>query len=187
MRKLANLFLVIAMLTTVFSCGKDDDPVNSSDNSLVGNWKMVEFNYDGISTTNAGGQSISSVFEAEATDMTYSLVFTEDTYTSSGDYTIQLSTTTVGTTFDQTVPVTDVNSTGGYTYDETTITVESGSLVSYNAGGTTSSDMSSNEPTNYVIDANGDLIFEDVFMSSQTQQGAVSTSEIDLYMRFEKQ
>lgn len=189
MKKILNLFVVLTIMTSVFSCGKDDDnnPDNSSDDSLVGVWEMVELGYTTNGTTVGAGQTITTTSVGTGSNMTYTLEFTNDTFLTDGGYDINLVTNVQGQEIAQDVSLTDVQGTGEYTADETTITVESGSLVSFSADGQSSSGMTSSEPTNYTINSDGHLIFDDVSSTATTQQGFTTTTTVDFRMRFVKQ
>ena len=138
MKKLSILFLSTFLVLS--SCSKDDGPLQI-DGNIVGTWNMVDYDYSGQTSTTFDGQTINTNFVAEAFNMDYQLVFSEDpkTYTSSGSFDVRLTTTINGQTQTQTTSIDDVFGTGTWDIDGSTISFDpsdmeasSGTIVALN-------------------------------------------------------
>ena len=186
MTNLFKLLFVVTLMTSVFSCG-DDDTDPTSDNPFVGTWNLVELAYDTESISEVAGQTLTSTTVATTSDITYTIVFTEDMFSTSGGYTIDLSTMVAGQTIDQSVPLTDIMGSGPYSFTETTFTTESGGLFSFDVDGAANSGTTTGEPTAYEFNADGDLIINDMTTTMSTTMGIESTNTIDFNSRFVKQ
>jgi hypothetical protein len=86
------------LLCLVFACSKEDTPEPANGAGLKGNWKVTDIKYAGTSTTTIQGMSFPSTFTGTGYDMDLTLAFSEDpnTYTTTGDYSIELTSTFQG-------------------------------------------------------------------------------------------
>jgi len=89
--------LLLSFAVILFSCSKDDDPMPTSD-GLLGTWSLTSLTYSGMTTTSASGMTIDADFTGRGKDMDFTTTFqaNPNTVTSSGSYTIELTTTVMG-------------------------------------------------------------------------------------------
>ncbi len=88
--------LLIAVLVSLVSCSKDENP--GVDVSLVlGEWNLEEITYSGTSTVTQGGQTLTSSYTGEAIDLDARVIFNNDNkFRTEGSYTIKVITTVMG-------------------------------------------------------------------------------------------
>jgi len=111
--------MLMLLLLSVMACKKDNTSTSTDD--IVGIWELVEYTYEGTSTTSFMGQSFSNDFDGEGRDMSATVEFKADgTYISKGDFTIDLSTDLGnGQTLDQPYTFSDFIGFGTYeVYDD---------------------------------------------------------------------
>jgi hypothetical protein len=127
--KITKLFL-IAITVVLFSCGGDDDPKPSSA-TLVGKWAVTGVDYKGTSTTSVDGIELESSFTGKGKDMNMTVTLNENpaTFTSTGSYTVALTTTVMGASYTQDYPFEGFMIDGTWKQDGNTLTVT-------NSGGT---------------------------------------------------
>lgn len=103
--KLSFLFL----LFTFVSCSKDDDSVNiDPDVNIAGVWEMVNYHLDnGKITYSFEGQNFSYNYTVKGKDYDYQVIFSEDPnyVTSSGSYTSVVTTSFLGQSDTQEIPI----------------------------------------------------------------------------------
>jgi hypothetical protein len=97
MKKITILFIALTFALT--SCSSDESAPTTLGN-IVGVWKGVNVDYSGTTVTSAQGQTINSDYVGEAYNVDYSVTFTENpnNLTSSGSYSVKLTTTVTGQT-----------------------------------------------------------------------------------------
>ena len=81
---------------------------------MVGDWEMVSLDYAGTSTTEAGGQTFTTTFNAVGRDFTYKFTFNDNpkTYAATGGYTVDLTSIFEGQSTTQEVILPDASSSG---------------------------------------------------------------------------
>lgn len=128
--KMTKLFFV-AFAVILFACKEDSDPQPVSSQGLVGAWTATAIDYAGVSTTTVMGYSSSAEFYGKAKAMNLTVEFKESpaVVTSSGDYTIELTTKTMGQTFTQDTSFSDFLSNGTWSVDGNTLTVVNGATT----------------------------------------------------------
>ncbi len=132
---MTNKSTIILLLLSFFiltGCGDDDsDPV--LDNNLIGTWNMNNISYSGTSTTSYPGiPDVTATFTGESTESDYQIVFNEDnTYSTSGSYTINLTTEVGGQSDTQSSTVSGAQALGSGTWQL------SGNTLSITSGGQT--------------------------------------------------
>ncbi|MBT1703345.1 lipocalin family protein [Chryseosolibacter indicus] len=94
--------LLIALVTILFACKEDDDEPKITGQQLVGSWEVTAINYEGTSTTVTQGVEMEMNFTGRGKDMDLLVTFNEGpaTYKSEGDYTIELTYSLQGQSFE---------------------------------------------------------------------------------------
>ena len=116
MTKLFRL-LAFSSILLLFSCGSDDEMLGGSADLLVGSWSVVASTCDdGVTTTtDSQGDALTSTYTFEGKDFVSDVVYRADgTYTSTTAYTQVITTTSLGQTFTQEVPVPETVVTGNW-------------------------------------------------------------------------
>lgn len=159
------LFLVSLFIFT--GCGEDDSDPNL-DNNLVGTWNMNNISYSGTSTTSFPGiPDVTGTFTGESTDSDYQIIFNEDnTFSSSGSYTINLTSEVAGQTVTQPVTVSGDQALGSGTWEL------SGNTL------TTTFDGQAGEGTLTELTANSFRLETDL-TQTQSANGATVTFSVD--------
>lgn len=134
-----KIILFVAFLGLV-SCSSDDNGGSVSDGSnVVGNWKPTSLTYDGVSTMSMQGQTITTNFNAVATDFHDATVtfHQNGTFSSVGDgYTVDLTMEVMGQ------EMTQETSVGSF-FEDGTWEIDGNTMIMTNT--------SSNEPVTYNI------------------------------------
>lgn len=122
--KYLHLTLVALLVVSLFSCSKNEDSPKPSE-QLVGKWRMTSFTYTGSSTTNYGGESTTAPFSGTGKDMDAHISFASNpnTYTSTGDYTIELTMDMGGEKITQDYPVQDFMGSGSWSRTGNKVTI----------------------------------------------------------------
>jgi len=130
MKKL--LFTLAIALATLTSCESDLVSAPPSDSeeilaltgNLVGSWKMVSLNYTGTTVTTVQGTTTSADFVGQGSDYSYVMEFygSPNSYSSTGTYDIELTTTTSGQTFVSNVDDLNGASNGTWVQSGNTLT-----------------------------------------------------------------
>ncbi len=126
--KILSLTLLIAFT----SCKKDDDnpPPGNTSGDIVATWIATDYSYEGSTTTEAMGITVTSDFVGTASDLDLDITFNADnTFESSGSYTLNLVTTFEGQTIEQDLPIT-VSSSGTYELEGDMLTIDGNGLTS---------------------------------------------------------
>ena len=124
--KITNLFALLLMVTIFASCDNDDDSMTSSDD-LVGTWAVTKIDYEGDTETVNQGAGITSTFVGEGYDMDLVIEFSQNPneFKTSGDYSIKLTTTTQGQSYETDVTNNGFINEGEWTKNGNEITVTS--------------------------------------------------------------
>lgn len=115
-----NQLLFFALLTLLVACQNDDDD-NFNSQDIVGNWELSGLGYSGTSTNGP----LTSNFSGVGIDFNAAIEFTaQGTYATNGSYTVALTTTTLGQSTTNNIPVsfTEALSNGTYEINGNTIT-----------------------------------------------------------------
>ena len=131
-KKLLIAAIATSCMLSFSSCSDDDStpaigPTPNqliSSKSLVGTWEMSGLTYRGRSTTTVGGNSTTAQFEGVGKDFTYVVQYNDNpkTYTTSGGYTVTLTSTINGSSFVQDAPVSNVISSGTWSLNGNELT-----------------------------------------------------------------
>lgn len=100
--RIFKLPLLALVLCFMFACTeKEDTPAPS--NQLKGNWKVTDISYTGNSVTTMDGYSFANSFIGTGYDLNLNINMDENpnNYTSSGDYSIKVTSEMNGQTFTQ--------------------------------------------------------------------------------------
>ncbi len=113
-------FLLLTIL--VVSC--DDEPNNPiSDASIFGEWTLQSMQYSGGNTVVSGNETYAAEFNGTAKNISTTMTLNEDgTYTSMGNYTVDVAFTFGNQTFTQETTYTDFLGGGTYTRSDDLLT-----------------------------------------------------------------
>lgn len=134
MKREFKFLFIFTFAMLLISCDDDEDTV-SVNGDIGGEWTIESITYDGTSVTTVQGTSTTSDFSGESFDENATMTFNEsdNTFTSQGSYSIQLTTTSMGQTQETTQTIDDFNSEGEWSLDGDILTME-GELVSVSSG-----------------------------------------------------
>jgi len=169
--KLIKFLFFAILISSLTACNSDDDLTN--DTQIEGTWKVTEIHYEGTSVTNSAGVTVETMYVGDGVNMDLEITFDSDqTFSSEGDYGIDLTATVSGQSF----PVSWTN-------------------IGFQSNGT----WEFNDPTLSIVDSSGESAAMDVievsetqlkFMQTistvETQNGASVTQDIDATFTFEK-
>ncbi len=178
--KIFKLFFLSVLVSTMVACSSDDDNSNDNDGNgntsgeLAATWVGETVNYHGTSVTEAQGQTITSDFVGIGYDVDYTLTFSENPNltSSTGSYSVEVTTTTLGQSITQDIENLTWSNVGEWSRidDE----------VSFTLNGQTDS-MTITEITETTLVMNG------VTVQEVNQGGITSTSTTDITVSFTKQ
>lgn len=119
MKQFKVLGLVLLSVFMLTSCDKDEEDdlsTGETNGNIVGVWRIVDYNYDGKTTSTVQGIEIVSDFTAIGKNMDATMSFTEDPneLTSSGSYDVELTQTVAGQETVQTVPINGFETVGSW-------------------------------------------------------------------------
>ena len=167
MKNKLNFLIILTFALTLISCSDDDSDSSTINGDVSGEWMIESINYTGSSVTTAQGNSITSNFTGESFDENATVTFNDDnTFTSQGSYSIQLTTTTFGQTEDQSITIDDYNSEGDWSLDGDIMTLD-GELASVSSGTPTAPDLGNSEPQEVVVQ---ELTNDIMVLNSVTEQ-----------------
>ncbi len=169
--KLLKCLALFALILSLNACSGDDD-INPNDSGIVGTWTMTELTYSGSSVNNVGSPPITTTFTGVGKDMDTTITFDEDkSYSSIGNYTIALTYSALGQTYEQDTRVSGFLSNGIWDLvgDQLTITDSNG------------------ETSTTTIILDDDLVVNISLENVLTQSGASTVETIDASYRFVKQ
>jgi hypothetical protein len=155
-----NAIKILSLLTLVLfaACKKDDDKTTSED-GIVGKWKLTEMTCDdGTTSTEVDGTSYDGTFTATGKDYTQTVEFRSDgTYTSSGGYTAVVTTNFFGQTSTAEATISDFLQNGTYEVngDMLTGTASTGETGTYDILTLSASTLKFKVVLNRVQDLNG--------------------------------
>jgi hypothetical protein len=125
--KTFKLCFLIGLLSTFFSCAKDD---SLPTNAILGKWNVTQIEYTGTSSTNVQGDITTAEFTGSGVDMKLEIEFTENPneYKASGDYGINLKTEFLGQSFDYSLSNQGFIDSGTWSQegDQLTVTTKAG-------------------------------------------------------------
>lgn len=171
MKNKLSTLLILLFALVLMSCESDDDSA-SINGEVNGEWNIESINYTGSTVTSAQGNSITSNFTGESFDENATLIFNADnTFTSQGSYSIELETTTLGQTQNQSVPIDNYSSEGEWSLSGNILTIE-GELVSISSNTPTINDPNESAPQDLIIE---ELTDTTMVVSSVTQQTIVDS------------
>ncbi|AHM58293.1 hypothetical protein D770_00075 [Flammeovirgaceae bacterium 311] len=123
---LSKISLFFVLLCFVLACSKEDAPTPVAKEALTGTWKVTDIAYAGTSTTTIQGMSFPSDFTGTGYDMDLIVNFEENpnTYTSSGDYSIKVTSTLQGQTMTYNWTNQDFLGGGSWSLSNKELTIE---------------------------------------------------------------
>ena len=92
------LKLSIAALLFLFLAACSDDDTDNSSNSLLGTWKLTELTFEGSTSVPGPTGVLTTNFSGEGFDMDLTMGFLADTYTTEGDFGVNLEIEVAGVT-----------------------------------------------------------------------------------------
>lgn len=120
-------FLIPLICTTLFfSCSEEEEVQPNIDNeNLVGTWELTGLEYFGNSSTTVMGFTTDADFTGEGRNFEVEVVISEDpnSFVSSGTYTVDLKTTTLGVTQEQTLNLLPFLLNGDWSIDGNIMTI----------------------------------------------------------------
>lgn len=119
MKKIYSLLLPMLALL-LFSCSKDDPSDGDNTPLLAGDWELVEFTYDGVTTVKRGEMLDQSSYTGTAKNIDVQMKFGKlpsNTFQISGSYTLQVVSRVNGETQTTEEPYPNVSSSGSYTQE----------------------------------------------------------------------
>lgn len=163
----------LLLLCSITACS-DDDPSPSSA-ELAGNWSVTAIQYEGQSVTTLNGEESVSEFTGEGFDMDYVLRLDGEShpYTSTGDYSIHITTKVNGQTYEQ-----DWTNQGFL--DEGTWQKEDNKIL------VTDSNGEEHESTILELTANT-LILGNTIQETSQQNGATTTTNMESTLTFARE
>ncbi len=124
--KLLKFVFVFALISFLSSCGNDDEN-NPSGDGIIGTWKVTEIDYSGTTTASQQGVEFEADFEGEGVDMDLQMQFDNNmNYTTSGDYSIILTTSFFGQSIEQRYDAVGFVGAGTWSQDGNQIIITSG-------------------------------------------------------------
>lgn len=118
MKNISTIVLALFTFIILNACGTDDDGP-SIDDPLVGTWNVNNITYGGTATTTYPGiPAVTSSFTGESTQSDFQVTFNSDnTFTSGGSYTINLTYTFGGQTITQPTTISGEQVIGSGTWE----------------------------------------------------------------------
>jgi hypothetical protein len=116
--------LLFSVAVILFSCGKDDDPIPTSQ-GMVGAWTITALDYKGTTTTTAQGASVKADFTGTGKALNLTVTFKDNpkVVTNEGSYTIVLKTTIMGQTSTDEYPLEEAFTDGTWALDGKTLRI----------------------------------------------------------------
>lgn len=185
MHNLTKLLLGLFMIFSLASCGGGDD--ENTDDALNGTWKLVSAESEVQTTFVSSGETFTNIATTEFEDLDYSMTFEGSNFSTSGGYTTTTTLLVDGITI-QTEPVTltNVSGSGTYSVSGNQMTIN-GAFFDISYEGQMTTGASQAQTTDYEINANGQLVFEQDETVEQTVSGTTATSHVVSKSVWEKQ
>lgn len=122
--KYLHFTLVVLLFVSLLSCSKNDDSPKPG-GQLVGTWKMTSFTYTGATTTIFDGESITTPFSGTGKEMNVHISFAANpnTFTSTGDYTVELTMDAGGQQIKQDFPIQGFMGSGSWSREGNKLSV----------------------------------------------------------------
>ncbi|WP_375561520.1 hypothetical protein ACE193_02885 [Bernardetia sp. OM2101] len=170
--KLLKFVFVFALISFLSACGNDDDEnTTPSGDGIIGTWKVTEIDYTGTTTASQQGVEFEADFEGEGVDMDLEMQFDNNmNYTTSGDYSIILTTSFFGQSIEQRYDAVGFVGAGTWSQDGDQIIISSGGetntlTVLENSGNTLKVEWNHTQEveeqgTTQTLDVNGTYTFE---------------------------
>ncbi len=171
-------------LAFLCSCDDDDEPTRIDRSQLIGEWQLVNLDYDGSSSTSFPGLPDTEVdFTGSSSNEDYILSFDEspDTYTGMGSYDATVESD--GQT--NTVNVEVSRATGEWDLDGSTLTLSTG-IISYAADGSSATELT--EPSTITVKELSDtrMVLEQTTSETESVLGFEVTTSATGTMEFSK-
>jgi len=184
MLKITKLLFFASLLIFMSACGNDDEPENVT---LEGTWKVKSLIADTKTTSEGAGISISSEALIEGQNMNYEVTFEETTWTTSGDYSLSYDFKVDGMEVPlDDVTLSDVSGNGSYSTDGNIMTI-SGAFFEFEIQGMDFSELNSEQMTEYEINSNGELVFSQNEVITNSDSGITTITTVVSESVWEKQ
>lgn len=166
-----KILFFAALVISFTAC--DDDDATPTGTEIEGSWKVTEIHYEGVGETTSGGITVETTYVGDGVDMNLNIIFESDqTFSSTGDYGIDLIATVSGQSFPISWTSQGFQSNGTWEFNDPTL-----STIDSN-GETASMDVIEVTDTQ--------LKFMQIISSTESQNGAVTTQNIEATFTFEK-
>ncbi|MCM4158902.1 hypothetical protein FHG64_01400 [Antarcticibacterium flavum] len=122
--KLLKALMLLLAVTVLFACSKDDDtppdPPIEEATGIEGEWQLEEYDYSGSSTVSHEDFTYTSSYAAVAKNLNVKLTIKTDpnTWSTEGNYTLELTTTRDGETSTREIVVNDLANAGSFVLNE---------------------------------------------------------------------
>lgn len=164
------LLLVIAFF--IQSCG-DDDMGSSSNSALAGTWLSQSFGGSVNTSSEFGGNTVTTMTTIDGKNLNYSLTLTDDSFTTLGSYDIDISIVAQGSTNTTSDSYTNVNGDGTYSTSGNEMTVN-GQFFDLEVNGVPI--ISNTGPVTATYNISADILTITQNEQSNSSQGGVVTS-----------
>jgi len=177
MLKVTNLFSVFIFSLLLIACGGDSD--NELENeSIQGTWVAQSLVGTVETDLNFQGEIIQTNISFEDISLDYELTFDETTFSTEGDYNIQIRAMADGEVVaDTNSDVSNVSGNGKYTDSGTSITLDK-PVFTLTFQGQELMVMDEEQTAAYEINSNGELVFSQNEIMTDNTAGIESTSRI---------
>lgn len=175
---LKHVVLFFLISASIFSCGSNDDTLDTS-GELLGDWELISYTNNGSTSANFQGNTISNTFFGKAIDIDYILTFTENpnkAITENSSFNFELVSTVDGTSSTETSTIKNINAEAEWS--------RNGNVLTFTG------DLGSFDTTDLVIDdevaANPDYIIEKltettlILITGVSEQVSDSGFDIDI-------
>ncbi len=187
MTKLFKLFTLLMVISLATACNNEDEMSSSSSGELDGTWTAISFQADIDGLTTFQGTTTSSNSSIVGDDLNYNVTFDDGDFTTDGGYTMTSTVSFDGNVINtSTDTYTNVDGSGTYTKDETTITTM-GSFFEFEVDGVPYGTGNESQTANYEINADGQLVISQNETQSQDNMGIITTNTIVSQSVWERQ
>ncbi len=168
---------------TFISC--DNEPLdsglterNDNTNAFIGDWEIVTFETETATEITFMGQTTTSDTEIDGLDMDYIVTFTENTFTTAGDYSMHLILTLNGMEMQNLIQsYNNVSGSGYYSTDGNILTTD-GSFFEFEFQGVDTSEYSGPQTIQFAFSNGGQTLTTLQQQEISENQGGIETTTI---------
>ncbi len=154
MIKFFKFLFLSSLIISMNACSDDDDSSSSEMDEIVGSWKAKSFEFDTKSTIDFAGIETSSETSGSGSNLDYTLVFEESTYSTSGGYDVDVTTSSNGEVLSMsTQSYSDVDGSGSYSTQDDLITIK-GSFYEFEVDGVDLTSGSQEQTVTFKLEGN---------------------------------